>query len=107
MNMVTRTDGLLDILEIAMNTCCKRHKACEGCRNITACINLWTRACEQSFAMSLTSEQLYNYVEEFNRFLSRRNKDCQGSEDLGGVVQDLNLLMQKQSVKKNYRRPHI
>lgn len=78
--MTTGTDSLLDILEIAMGTCGKQDRTCEGCPNIARCINLWTRACEQSFNQSLTAQHLQDYVDEFNNFLKDCRKDCQHAE---------------------------
>jgi hypothetical protein len=78
--MMNTTDGLLDILEIAMGTCGKQAGTCEGCRNISNCKNLWSRACEQSFIQALTAHQLQDYIEEFNNFLKNRRNNCQDSE---------------------------
>jgi len=75
--MVIRADSLLDMLETAMNTCCSQYAACEGCQYITACINLWARACEKSFTKPLSPQQLQNYIKEFNQFMKNRSKDCQ------------------------------
>ncbi|MDD5701874.1 MAG: hypothetical protein PHU23_07465 [Dehalococcoidales bacterium] len=78
--MAIKTDSLLEILEIAMNSCCCQHNPCEQCRKLASCISLWSRACEQSSNQSLTSEQLKKYVEEFNHFITDMSKDCRNTK---------------------------
>jgi len=74
--MSISTNNLIDILEIAMNTCSIQNKSCEGCKKIEACIDLWERACEQSFHHCLTPVELKAYIEEFNQFIDERKAGC-------------------------------
>ncbi len=64
--MVTDAVGLMNILEIAMNMCCKQHNLCRDCLHINSCIQLWDRASEQSFTKDFTVRELKALIDEFN-----------------------------------------
>ncbi len=65
-SMAVETGGLISILESAMNACCKQHEFCCGCKRIKSCINIWRNAFQESFDKPLTSQQLVEYIDEFN-----------------------------------------
>ena len=81
--MMLKTGGLLDILEIAMNTCCKSHDLCRNCLHLDSCVRLWDKASEQSITKDFDSEHLRNYIDEFNQF-------WENDEDTAAVSSDYN-----------------
>ncbi len=70
--MVTSSGGLIDILEIAMNVCCKQHNYCHGCSHLTYCTNLWDRASEESFEKPFSPQDLKAYIKEFNQLWQKK-----------------------------------
>jgi hypothetical protein len=64
--MVTDAVGLINILQIAMDTCCKQHDLCRNCLHMDSCIKLWDRASEQSITKDFTSRELREFIDEFN-----------------------------------------
>ena len=65
--MLVNNECLLDILEIAMNACCKRHNFCLSCARIESCVEIWDKASEQSISGDFTTRHLKQYIGEFNR----------------------------------------
>ena len=63
--MVTHEAGLINILEIAMNSCCQQHNLCRNCLHINSCIELWDRASE-TVDKDITIRELKGFIEEFN-----------------------------------------
>jgi hypothetical protein len=64
--MVSETIGLINILEIAMNSCCKQHNQCRNCLHLESCIQLWDKASEKSITRDFTARELRAYIDEFN-----------------------------------------
>lgn len=65
--MAISTDGLISILENAINTCCRQHNYCNNCEQAKSCTDLWGNVFKKSLSSPLTYQQLMEYTAAFNR----------------------------------------
>jgi hypothetical protein len=85
--MATTSGGLINILESAMNACCKQHDFCCGCKRIESCINIWKNAFEKSFENPMTSQELTEYIQEFNLLWeSPKISNTQNNLEITGIT---------------------
>lgn len=79
LGMIVKSVSILDILEIAIDSGCSQYKTCEGCKHVSACMDLWNGIYGGLFTTPMTKDQLKDYVNGLNEFLKERSRDCQGS----------------------------